>query len=74
MRDRAGQEAPVRSPRRLVDGVVRVGPLMGVPAVLREFCLEPGPMLEIAGLTPAELADPDAEIPYIAGAGCWRAV
>jgi AraC-like DNA-binding protein len=44
---------------------VRVGPLMGIPAVLQELGHEPGPVFESAGLKPARFMEPDFEIPYI---------
>ena len=44
---------------------VRVGPLMGIPAVLQELGHEPGPVFESAGLKPVRFTDPDFEIPYI---------
>jgi AraC-like DNA-binding protein len=44
---------------------VRVGPLMGIPAVLQELGHEPGPILDRAGLKPVQFTDPDFEIPYI---------
>jgi AraC-like DNA-binding protein len=44
---------------------VRVGPLMGIPAVLQELGHEPGPIFDTAGVKPAQFTDPDFEIPYI---------
>jgi len=49
-----------------VDGVVRVGPLMSIPAILRELDCEPGPILDSVGLKPAQFEDPDIRIPYVA--------
>jgi AraC-like DNA-binding protein len=44
---------------------VRVGPLMSIPGVLQQLGHEPGPILDTAGLKPAQFTDPDFEIPYI---------
>ena len=47
-------------------GVVRVGPLAGIPEVLCEFDLEPGQIFESAGLDLTQFAHADSEISYIA--------
>jgi AraC-like DNA-binding protein len=64
--DTKHRKASVRSRRSLAQGVVRVGPLMGVPAVLCELGQEPGPIFDSAGLQPAQFADADHEISYVA--------
>jgi AraC-like DNA-binding protein len=46
--------------------LVRVGPLMSIPAVLQALGHEPGPVLASTGFQPAQFTDPDTEIPYIA--------
>jgi AraC-like DNA-binding protein len=56
----------LRSTRSLAAGVVRVGPLMGVPRVLRELGRDPKPIFDSAGLKLAQFADADTEISYIA--------
>jgi AraC-like DNA-binding protein len=56
---------------------VRLGPLMTVPAVLREFNCEPEPILDAAGLTLAQFENPDDTVPYVVAsqllARCVRA-
>jgi AraC-like DNA-binding protein len=49
------------------DAVVRVGPLMGLSVVLQELGHEPGPIFDSVGFKPAQFADPDTEISYVAG-------
>ncbi len=66
MEDTQHRKTPLRSPRSLADGVVRVGPLMSVPAVLRELGRDPEPIFASAGLKPAQFADADTEISYVA--------
>ena len=46
---------------------VRVGPLMSVPALLREFDCSPEQILGEAGLNLTQFEDPDTEIPFLAG-------
>ena len=45
---------------------VRVGPLMSLPAILREFDCDPGPILDGLGFRPDQFVDPDHELPFIA--------
>ena len=47
-------------------GVVRVGPLMSVPAVMRELGCDPEPLFRSAGFAVAQFDDADARIPYLA--------
>lgn len=54
-----------RQPHHPASGVVRVGPLMGIPEVLHELGREPGPVLESAGFHPAQFTDPDTEVSYV---------
>ena len=46
--------------------LVRVGPLMGIPAILQELGHDPEPIFASAGFKPAQFADPDTEISYVA--------
>jgi AraC-like DNA-binding protein len=48
------------------DGLLRVGPLMAIPALLREFGHEPKDILATAGLKLSQFSDPDVEISYLA--------
>jgi len=45
--------------------LVRVGPLMSIPAVLQNLGHDPEPVLAGAGFNPAQFTDPDIEVPYI---------
>jgi AraC-like DNA-binding protein len=49
------------------EAFVRVGPLMTVPAILREFDCSPEQILGEEGFNLAQFEDPDTEIPFIAG-------
>jgi hypothetical protein len=49
------------------DAFVRVGPLMSVPALLRDFDCSPEQVLGEAGLNLAQFEDPDTEISFLAG-------
>jgi len=59
------------------DGVVRVGPLMGLPGLVRDLRCDPGPIFASAGFDPGRFRDPDTEINFIAVsrllAGCVEA-
>ncbi|MEA3278695.1 MAG: AraC family transcriptional regulator [Pseudomonadota bacterium] len=61
---------PSVTPRRRqapAEGVVRVGPLMGLPALLRDLGCDPDPLFASAGFNPAQFTDPNVEIPFIPG-------
>ena len=47
------------------DGFVRVGPLTGLPALLRDLGCDPDPIFAGAGFNPAQFLDPDVEIPFV---------
>lgn len=49
------------------DAFVRVGPLMSVPAILREFDCTPEEVLGKSGFNLAQFEHPDTEIPFLAG-------
>lgn len=44
---------------------VRLGPLVGVPALLRSLGCDPQPPIAQAGFTLAQFADPDLRIPFL---------
>lgn len=48
------------------EGVVRVGPLGGLPGLVRDLGCDPGPIFAAAGFELVQFADPDAEISYVA--------
>jgi len=66
VQDTGHRGAPVQDRYSPVDGVVRVGPLMGVPAMLLELGREPEPIFDSAGLKLALFADADNKISYAA--------
>ncbi len=49
------------------DAFVRVGPLMSVPALLREFDCSPEQILSKSGLSLAQFEEPDTEISFLTG-------
>jgi len=49
-----------------LDGVVRVGPLMSIPAVVQELGVDPEPLFESHGLDLDQFDDPDLRVPYLA--------
>lgn len=58
--------APIQLSRSRTGAVVRVGPLTGVPAVLRELGHQPGSIFGSAGFELSQFADPDTQISYVA--------
>jgi AraC-like DNA-binding protein len=55
-------EAPVRT--IVAKGMVRMAPTMAVPSLLREYGVDPAPLLVEFGLTLAQFDDPELTIPY----------
>jgi len=56
---------PSQAPDGVVmDGAVRVGPYMTVPALLQERGIDPAPLLAEFGLEPAHFLDPENTIPF----------
>lgn len=53
--------------RTIRESVVRVGPLLGLPALMRELGCDPEPLFRASGFDMARFDDPDARIPYAAG-------
>jgi AraC-like DNA-binding protein len=49
-----------------LDGVVRVGPLMSIPAVLQELGVDPEPLFQGLGFDLDRFDDPDLRVPYLA--------
>jgi len=45
--------------------IVRVGPMMSLPTILRELGCEPEPILGSLGFKPSQFDDPDHELPFI---------
>jgi AraC-like DNA-binding protein len=54
------------SPSFPTDSAQRVGAFTGLPALLREFGVDPAAVLARAGLQSGDLDDPDGRIPYAA--------
>ena len=56
---------PLKSSDGMVaEGMVRIGPYMAVPALLRERGIDPVPLLAEFGLEPAHFLDPENTIPF----------
>ena len=66
MEERKKRRPPVRNRNGGASIVVRVGPLTHIPALLRRLGADPDAVFDGAGLKPAEFADPDNEVPYVA--------
>lgn len=47
------------------DGFVRVGPLMGLPALVHDLGCDPDAVFASAGFNPAQFLDADLEIPFV---------
>jgi len=56
-----------RDQQNPASSIVRVGPLMGIPAVLRELGVDPEPIFASGGLTSTQFEDPDTELSYAPG-------
>jgi AraC-like DNA-binding protein len=58
--------APLPKGHVRLDGVVRVGPLMSIPAVVQELGVDPEPLFEGLGFDLDRFDDPDLRVPYLA--------
>lgn len=65
MQKPAGPGMAAGGQQLLEERIVRVGPLMGLPALVRELGRDPGPIFAAVGFSPAQFADPDEEIPFV---------
>jgi AraC-like DNA-binding protein len=65
--DTNSDQSPTENHGIQAEALVRVGPLMSVPALLREFDCSPEQILGEAGLNLAQFEDPDTEISFLAG-------
>jgi AraC-like DNA-binding protein len=65
MQDVRDNRVKPRPRPRSSEGTVRVGPLIGIVAVMRELGVDPEKILEPFGFTTAQVEDPDFEIPYV---------
>jgi len=63
---KAARLAPPREGHVRLDGIVRVGPLMSIPAVLHELGVDPEPLFESAGFDVDRFGNPEQRIPYFA--------
>jgi len=61
---RRSPRAPPRKGHVAVGGLVRIGPLMAIPEVMRELGCDPEALLRDTGFEPALFDDPDARVPY----------
>jgi len=53
-----------RGRRPIADGIVRIGPCMGIPGLLRDLSIDPALVMADAGVTLAVFDDPDNVVPY----------
>ena len=60
-------QSPAEKQNIQAEAFVRVGPLMSIPGLLREFNCSPEKILGEAGLNLAQFEDPDTKIPFLAG-------
>jgi AraC-like DNA-binding protein len=58
--------APLPKGQVRLNGVVRVGPLMSIPAVVQELGVDPEPLFEGLGFDLDRFDDPDRRVPYLA--------
>jgi AraC-like DNA-binding protein len=65
--DTKSHQSPTENQAIQDDAFVRVGPLMSVPGLLREFNCSPEQILGAAGLNLAQFEDPDTKIPFLPG-------
>ena len=47
------------------EGIVRVGPLMGLPQLVRDLGCDPDPIFASAGFDTSQFEDPDVEILFV---------
>lgn len=62
--------SPISLARRrhaLTEGVFRIGPLMALPALIRDLDCDPDPIFASAGFNSADFADPDFAISFVSG-------
>ncbi len=53
----------------LMEGMVRAGPLMGLPTLVRDLGRDPVPIFAAAGFDLAQFTDPDTELPFVPASG-----
>lgn len=53
-----------RGRRPIADGIIRIGPCMAIPALLRGLAVDPALVMADAGITIAVFDDPDNVVPY----------
>jgi AraC-like DNA-binding protein len=56
---------PSQQAKSRVNGIVRVGPLMGIPPTLHELGYDPRPIFESAGFKLEQFSDPDITISFV---------
>jgi len=66
VQDKERSKEHAKSRHSPVNSIVRVGPMMSIPAVLRELGSEPGPVFASAGFKLTQFEDPDTEVSYLA--------
>ena len=58
---------PNQDSRISAQGMVRIGPLMNLPALVRDLGCDPNPIFVDMGFNPDQFTDPDTEISFISG-------
>jgi len=53
-----------RGRRPIADGIIRIGPCMAIPGLLRALSVDPSVVMADAGITLAVFDDPDNVVPY----------
>lgn len=53
-----------RGRRPIADGIIRIGPCMAIPGLLRSLSVDPAVVMADAGITLAVFDDPDNVVPY----------
>jgi AraC-like DNA-binding protein len=64
VQEKEGWRMPARIQPATANSLVRVGPLMNIPVVLREFGCEPETIFSSVGFTLTQFEDLDTKIPY----------
>ncbi|MEZ5583709.1 MAG: AraC family transcriptional regulator ligand-binding domain-containing protein [Candidatus Competibacteraceae bacterium] len=66
MQEKEGRQTPGRIQAAIANSFVRVGPLVNIPVILREFGCEPEPIFSSVGFTLTQFEDLDTRLPYVA--------
>ena len=59
------QQSESQQEKNRYSGIVRVGPLMGIPVILQDLGYEPRPLFDSAGLKMEQFTDPDTTVYFL---------